>query len=333
MGIHTGEPTVSATGYVGLDVHRGARICAAAHGGQVLVSLATRELVDGADSVSFMDVGEHQLSDLTGPQPLFQVVADGLETAFPPPRSLTGRPTNLPIQGTPLVGRERELAELAALMTRSRLVTLTGPGGIGKTRLAVQAAADSVDEFAGGTYFVPSTVSPTRHWCLQPLPRRSAFAGSRQVARRRARRTALERPVLLVLDNFEHLLQAAPELSRLLERCAPLRVVATSQVALRVAAEHEYPVSPLGDDDAFALFSERARAVRPDFQPAADEDVVREICARVDGLPVGGRARSGTPKVLPARELAARLDQRLSVLTAGGRDRPSRQQTMRAAIE
>ncbi len=335
MGIHTGEPTTAATGYVGLDVHRGARICAAAHGGQVLVSQTTRNLVDEADSVSFRDLGEHRLKDLLRAQRLFQVVADGLDAAFPPPRSLNSRRTNLPFQATPLVGRDSELMELGLLMRRSRLVTLTGPGGIGKTRLAVQAAADSVDEFDGGTYFVPldgiadpalvlasvaSTIS-VREGPGQPL----ADALAERLS---------EKPVLLVLDNFEHLLEAAHDVSRLLERCDSLRVVTTSQEALRIAAEQEYPVAPLGDDDALALFQERARAVRPDFNPSTeDEGAVREICARVDCLPLALELAAARVKLLPPRELAARLDQRLSLLTAGARDRPSRQQTLRAAIE
>ena len=264
----------------------------------MLVSLATRELVDGADSVSFMDVGEHQLKDLTGPQPLFQVVADGLETAFPPPRSLTGRPTNLPIQGTPLVGRERELAELAALMTRSRLVTLTGPGGIGKTRLAVRAAADSVDEFAGGTYFVP--LDGVADPALVPAAVASTIGVRGEPGESLADALAeqlSERPVLLVLDNFEHLLQAAPELSRLLERCAPLRVVATSQVALRVAAEHEYP-------SARSETTTRSRSSANAHVPSGRTSSrrgrgcrTRDLCPR-RWPPVGGRARSGTLKVL-----------------------------------
>ena len=335
MAIHTGEPTIAATGYVGLDVHRGARICAAAHGGQVLVSKTTHELIVEADGISFRDLGEHRLKDLLRAQRLFQVIADGLEASFPPPRSLDSRVTNLPLQSTPLIGRDSELAELGALMASNRLVTLTGPGGIGKTRLALQAAADSLDEFAGGTYFVPldgvadpalvlSAVASTvgvREGPEQPLSDALAARFS-------------EQPALLVLDNFEHLIQAAADFSMLLSRCEQLKALTTSREPLRVAAEQEYPVAPLGDDDALALFRERARAVRPDFEPTADdEEAVREVCARVDRLPLALELAAARVKLLPPRELATRLDQRLAVLTGGARDRPSRQQTLRAAIE
>jgi predicted ATPase/class 3 adenylate cyclase len=335
MGVHTGEPTIAESGYVGIDIHRGARISAAAHGGQVLVSQTTRDLVDESEAFSFRDLGEHRLKDLLRAQHLFQVVAEGLDTAFPPLMSLNSRQTNLPVQATPLVGRSSELLELGDLIARSRLVTLTGPGGIGKTRLAVQAAADSVDEFDGGTYFVPldSVVDSAL-----VLASAASTIGVRE-GRDRPLVDALaerlsEKPVLLVLDNFEHVLDAAHDVSRLLERCEPLKVMTTSQEALRISAEQEYPVAPLADDDAHALFRERARAVRPDFQPTADDDgAVREICARVDCLPLALELAAARVKLLPPRELAARLDQRLSVLTAGARDRPSRQQTLRAAIE
>ncbi|MGH3083982.1 MAG: ATP-binding protein, partial [Gaiellaceae bacterium] len=333
MGIHTGEPTLTATGYVGLDVHRGARICSAARGGQVLVSQTTRDLLDAAEGVSFRDVGEHRLKDLTRPQRLFQVVADGLQTAFSPPRSLNSHPTNLPIQPTPLVGRDRELSEVGALMNQSRLVTLTGPGGIGKTRLAVQAAADAVDEFGGGTYFVPLEGVTDPDLVLSTV---ASAVGVREEPARELSEQLIARfgdePVLLVLDNFEHVLDAAPDLSLLLSRCEPLRVLSTSREALRVAAEQEYSVAPLDEDDALALFHERARAVRADFQPT-DEDAVREICARVDRLPLALELAAARVKLLPPRELATRLTQRLDVLTRGARDRPTRQQTLRAAIE
>jgi predicted ATPase/class 3 adenylate cyclase len=335
MGIHTGEPTISAMGYVGLDVHRAARISAAAHGGQVLVSETTHGLVAGAADVSFRDLGEHRLKDLLRAQRLFQVVAEGLEAAFPPPRSLNTRATNLPVQATPLIGRERELSELNAMIDRSRLLTLTGPGGIGKTRLAMQAAADSSDGFEGGIYFVPleAVADPTL-----VLATVASTVGVREGPGKPLSDSLAERfseePVLLVLDNFEHVLEAARDFSALLGRCEPLKALTTSREPLRVAVEQEYPVSPLDDDDALALFRERARAVKPDFAPTADdEEAVREVCARVDRLPLAVELAAARVKLLAPRELATRLDQRLAVLTGGARDRPSRQQTLRAAIE
>jgi predicted ATPase/class 3 adenylate cyclase len=335
MGIHTGEPTLAAAGYVGLDVHRGARICAAAHGGQVLVSTTTHELVVDAEGISFRDLGEHRLKDLLRAQRLFQVIADGLETSFPPPRALDSRVTNLPLQPTPLIGRDSELAELGVLMASSRLVTLTGPGGIGKTRLALQAAADRLEDYAGGTYFVPleAVADPTL-----VLAAVASTVGVREGPGQALPDALVERfseePVLLVLDNFEHLLQAAADFSALLIRCDQLKSLTTSREPLRVAVEQEYPVSPLEDDDALALFRERARAARPDFEPTADdEDAIRQVCARVDRLPLALELAAARVKLLPPRELATRLDQRLAVLTGGARDRPSRQQTLRAAIE
>ena len=335
MGIHTGEPAITATGYVGLDVHRAARISAAAHGGQVLVSETTHGLVADASDVSFRDLGEHRLKDLLRAQRLFQVVADGLETGFPAPRSLDSQMTNLPVQATPLIGRERELSELSAMMNENRLVTLTGPGGIGKTRLAMQAAADSSGEFDGGTYFVPleAVADPTL-----VLATVASTVGVREGPGQALSDSLAERfsegPVLLVLDNFEHVLAAAPDFSALLGRCEPLRALTTSRAPLRVVVEQEYPVSPLDDNDALALFRERARAVRPDFEPTADdEEAVREVVARVDRLPLALELAAARVKLLAPRELATRLDQSLAVLTGGARDRPSRQQTLRAAIE
>src|SRR5262249_24413000 len=335
MGIHTGEPTITAMGYVGLDVHRAARISAAAHGGQVLVSETTHGLVADAADVSFRDLGEHRLKDLLRAQRLFQVVTGGLDATFPAPNSLNSRTTNLPVQATPLIGRERELREMSTFMDENRLVTLTGPGGIGKTRLAMQAAADSSAQFEGGTYFVPleavadptlvlATVASTigvREESGQPLSDSLAARFS-------------EEPVLLVLDNFEHVLEAAKEFSTLLGRCERLNALATSREPLHLAAEQEYPVSPLSDEDAFALFRERVRAVRPDFELTADDDeAVRNVCARVDRLPLALELAAARVKLLAPRELAQRLDQRLAVLTGGARDRPTRQQTLRAAIE
>jgi predicted ATPase/class 3 adenylate cyclase len=312
IGIHTGEPVVTPEGYVGLDVHRAARIAAAAHGGQTLVSRSTRDLV-APDMLR--DLGEHRLKDLLAPEQIFQLGPED----FPPPRSLDA--TNLPVATTRLVGRTRELAELvAALGDSARLLTVTGPGGSGKTRLGLQAAAELAQSFPGGVFFVtlagvgePGLVAATI----------AATVGVRALAELRDRRA------LLVLDNFEHLLDAAPVVSELLHASTGVKVLATSRSPLRVEGELEYPLDPLPDTDALALLAERARAVRPDFEP---DDAAAEICRRVDGLPLALELAASRLRSLEATALLERLDRRLPLLTGGRRDAPERQRTLRATI-
>src|SRR5262249_21942622 len=256
MGLHTGEATLAAEGYVGMDVHRASRIASAAHGRQVLLSVTTRDLVDAP----VRDLGEHRLRDLGEPQALYQLLVEGAPSDFPPPRTLEARPTNLPVQPTRLVGRERELEDVRRLLAATRLLTLTGPGGAGKTRLALQLAADMLDDFHDGVFFVP-LVDITDAALVVP-----GIAQALTVPERRGLADHLRnKQVLLVLDNLEHLVDAAMELGRLLADAGEVKIVATSRVALRVAGEQEYPVPPLSTSEAVALFTERARAVRPDF--------------------------------------------------------------------
>lgn len=313
MGLHTGEPLVTDEGYVGIDVHRAARIAAAGHGGQILVSQATRELA-GVDGLR--DLGQHRFKDLLAPERIYQL-GDG---DFPPLKSLNA--TNLPVASNPLVGRERELADIQALLRDgARLVTLIGPGGSGKTRLGLQVAAELVDDFPGGVFFVP----------LAGVSRTDLVPGT--IAAAIGVRNANElgdRESLLLVDNFEHLLDAAPAVSEILAVAPRTRVLATSRSPLRIAAEHEYAVDPLPSGDALELLTERARAVRAGFEP---DEAAREICARLDGLPLALELAASRLRSLGAAALLERLDRRLPVLTGGRRDAPERQRTLRAAIE
>src|SRR5262245_19091439 len=252
MGMHTGQAAIVGDGYVGMDVHRAARICAAAHGGQVLLSQTTRDLA----TVETRDLGEHRLKDLTRPQRLHQLVATGLETEFPPLATLENRPTNLPAQATPLVGRSAELEAIRALLAdeTARLVTLTGPGGTGKTRLALHTAAEAVEQFPNGVWLValeavtePALLLPTIAQTLGLFE-----SGDRPLESIIHEHLAGQR-VLLVLDNFEQLVDAAPAVSALLEESPQLRVVVTSRAPLRLAAEHVFPVPPLPLPDPGSL--------------------------------------------------------------------------------
>ena len=310
MGIHTGTPLVTAEGYIGSDVHKAARIAATGHGGQVLVSEATCELVGGAQ---LRDLGEHRLKDLAQPVRLYQVG----EREFPPPRSLNQ--TNLPAQPSPLIGRKRELQDLVPLVADERLVTLIGPGGSGKTRLALQTAAELVERFSGGVFFVslatvsdPELVLPT---VAQTIGARNGLAEH-----------VSDRELLLLLDNLEQVVHAAPRLSRLLERCSKLHLLCTSRIRLRIAGERDYSVEPLPEADAVTLFRERAAI----SEPAA---AVYEICRRLEGLPLAVELAAARTRLLPPEKLLERLDKALPVLTGGRRDAPERQRTLRATIE
>jgi predicted ATPase/class 3 adenylate cyclase len=331
IGLHTGEAELRGERYVGIDVHRAARICSAAHGGQVLMSQATHDLVDAETH----DLGEHRLKDLLAPQRLYQLVVPGLPDDFPPPQTLERRRTNLPIQATPLVGRERELEEARALLLRGgRLLTLTGPGGTGKTRLALQLAADAVDTFDDGVFFVD--LSAVREVELV-LPAVAQAVGVRDASGSSVAPQLAEffgsRRTLVVLDSVEQVVDSAPELGRLLAACPGLELVATSRVALRLTGEQEFPVPPLGGDEAVELFAERARAVRPGFELNGDRPAVAEICARLDGLPLAIELAAARVKLLPPAKLLERLDDRLALLTGGARDAPERHQTLRATID
>jgi predicted ATPase/class 3 adenylate cyclase len=337
MGIHTGEPLRTDEGYVGMDIHRGARIAAAGHGGQVVVSQTAGELVqdDLSEEFALQDLGEHRLKDLSRSQRIYQLVAEGLERDFPPLATLESRPTNLPLQPTPLIGRERELVEVVELVRRPdvRMLNLTGPGGAGKTRLALQAAADLLDDFADGVFFVslggitePSLVIPA---IAQALGMRETGGFSPDEA---LERFLKDRELLLVLDNFEHLLAAAPQASDLVLNAPAVKAIVASRASLRVSVEWEYPVPELADRDAIALFNDRAHAVKPDFNLNGDAQAVAEICRRLDRLPLAIELAAARVKVLSPTALLERLEKRLPVLTGGARDVPDRQRTLRDTI-
>jgi predicted ATPase len=310
MGLHTGEPMTTEEGYVGIDVHRAARIAAAGHGGQILLSQATRDL---AGAGRLRDLGFHRLKDLTAPERLYQLGDDD----FPPLKSVDQ--TNLPVQPTPFVGRERELAEVLSLLESHPIVTLTGPGGSGKTRLALQAAAESVEEYGDGVWFVslaavrdPALIEPTITQTVGgPDDLNEFLAGKR---------------TLLVLDNLEQLL---PEAAEIVGRLAA-RVLATSRSRLNISAEQEYPVRTLPLDDAVALFTQRARQLEPGFEP---DEAVTEIARTVDGLPLALELAAGRVKVLTSAQILERLGRSLDLLSTGAHDAPARQRTLRATVE
>jgi len=351
IGIHTGEATLVGNEYLGLDVHRAARVASAGHGGQVLVSETTRALVDHAlpPGLTLKDLGLHRLKDLAQPERLFQLVVDGLPDDFPPLKTLEATPNNLPTQLTSFIGRDDQVREATQLLARSRLLTLTGPGGTGKTRLSLRIAATVLDQFPDGVYFV--ALSAIHDPELVP----SAIAQALSISTTGQRRPidALldhlrEKRMLLVLDNFEQVLDAAPVASQLLEGSAGLRVLVSSRAVLRVSGEQEFPVPPLGLPDlkalpglaalsqfeAVRLFIERAVAVKPDFQ-ATNENApaIAGICERVDGLPLAIELAAARVKLFSPQALFIRLEKSLSALGTGTRDAPARQQTLRGAIQ
>ena len=314
MGIHTGEPLVWAEGYVGVDVHRGARICSAAHGGQIVVSERTRGLVEGP----LVDLGLHRLKDLSEPQHLFQLG----EGVFPALRTLYT--TNLPVQATALIGRARELAEAAELLATHRLVTLIGPGGSGKTRLALQVAADVADDYPDGVFWVPLQAVRDPELVLPAIASTVGAKGdtlSDHIA---------DRKLLLLLDNFEQVVKAAPLLAEALSEMPNITVITTSREPLRIQAEQRYPVEPLPESDGVSLFNERASAVNSSFEPTQS---VADICRRLDGLPLALELAAARVAVLDPDALLSRLEHSLPVLTYGARDAPERQRTLRATLD
>jgi predicted ATPase/class 3 adenylate cyclase len=335
IGLHTGEPDVVDGRYVGLDVHRGARVMAAGHGGQVLLSESTQALLD--ERVRLRDLGEHRLKDFSEPQRLYQLELDGVPSEFPPLNTLENRPTNLPALTSTFIGREHELAEVESLLVRPdvRLLTITGPGGAGKTRLALQVAGDLHERFSSGVFFV--SLAPIRDWELV-VPAIARALGLREYPGETMLGTLTEyvrdRELLLVLDNLEQVVAAAPVVTGLLASAPGLRVLATSRVSLNLSGEFTFAIPELESSEAVTLFADRARAAAADFALTPDNsEAVAEICRRLDGLPLAIELAAPRARVLSPSSLLRRLDQRLSLLTGGALDLDERQRTLRSTIE
>ncbi len=353
MGVHTGEPSRTDEGYVGMDVHTAARICSSGHGGQVLLSGETAKRVGealAADGLVLRDLGQHRLKDIASPQQLYQLVIPELPSDFPPLRTQATRPNNLPTPPTPFVGRAREVAALRDLLLRPdvRVATLTGPGGTGKSRLALRTAGELLHRFADGVFYVP--LGTLRNARLVP----TAIAKALGVREKRGATLVealaeflAEKELLLVLDDAERVRAGMRDVAELLRACPRLKALSTSREPLRLSAEHEVQIAPLGvperggkarfaeiaQSESVRLFVERAEAARAGFSlTPANAPAIAEICRRLDGLPLAielaaARARSYEPEAL----LGA-LASRLTVLTDGAIDLPERQQTLRDAI-
>jgi len=352
IALHTGAVAIRDAEYQGQPLNRIARLLSAGHGGQVLLSAATQELARDLlpPDAELRDMGVHRLKDLTHPEQIFQLVAPGLPADFPPLKTLDRRPHNLPAQPTALIGREQAIATVCSLLRRAdvRLVTLTGPGGTGKTRLALQTAAELLEQFGDGVWFVnlapisdPDLVATTIAQVL----------GAREHDNRplleQLKAYLREKRLVLLLDNFEQVAEAAPLVSELLAAAPGLKALATSRMPLHLSGEHEIAVAPLAlppsersnvqtltQYEAVRLFIERAQAVKADFAVTnANAPAVAEICERLDGLPLAIELAAARVKLFPPQALLARLSSRLQLLTGGARDLPERQQTIRNTID
>ena len=334
MAVHTGVAEVVGGDYAGAEVHRVARICSAAHGGQVLVSHACAALAqDLVDGLFLRTLGEYRLKDFPEPHPLYQLCHPLTQGSFPPPRTDDARVVSIPREASTLVGRERELAELAEWPAHERLITLTGAGGSGKTRLAARVAWNAAPQFRGSVLFV----------------RMAAMVSADQVAAAIGRQLGLNglveswenvtdvfgaRQVLLILDNAEHLPDLPARVAELLDRCGSMRVLATSRSPLGLAGERLFAVDPLPGSDAVNLVVERVRQYRPDYAPNEDETkALATIATRLDGLPLALELAAARLRAISADALAQRLDHQLDILKSQRSDADERQRTIRGAID
>ena len=341
MGLHTGAAEFRDNDYFGGTLNRAARIEAAAHGGQILLSQISHDLLadETLADVTFTSLGNHHLRNLDRPERLFQVVARGLPDTFPPPRTMEVLPNNLPAQSTSFVGREREIEEIKRLLKTTRLLTLVGTGGTGKTRLSLEAGAQLIHDFPDGVWFAELAVIVEPDRVVEVV---AAAVGARGEAARPLRETLVaflrSKNLLLILDNCEHLLQAAASLAAdILRACPNVKILATSRHNLGAVGEFAFPVPPLGMLDvrivklsgpnvverlsqyeAVRLFIERATAVRPDFTVTnANAPALAEICSRLDGIPLAIELAAARIRVLDLEQIAARLDDRFRLLRRG----------------
>jgi predicted ATPase/class 3 adenylate cyclase len=352
MGLHTGEAWTAGTEYVGIDVHRAARICAVGYGGQILLSQTTRNLIAERlpEGVTLRDLGKHRLKDLASPEHLFQVNVPSLPADFPPLRSLAALPNNLPPQFTNFIGRKREMSEVKQLLSMSHLVTLTGAGGAGKTRLALQVAADVLELYEDGVWLVELAALSDR--ALVPKAVALALSVREEPGRPLiATLTDFARPkaLLLILDNCEHLLPDSANLvEALLRNCPHLRVLATSREALGIPGEVLWRVPSLGlpdplhsesleqlmRSDAVCLFLDRAALSQPGVAATSSNvDAIVQVCTRLDGIPLAIELAAARVQVLAVDQIAARLDDRFRLLVRGSRTGLARQQTLRATMD
>ncbi len=352
MGLHTGEAPLVSDEYIGIDVHHAARIAASAHGGQTVISETTRGLVEGnlKPGLRLRDLGTHRLKDLARSERLYQLVIEGLPDTFPALRSLDAIHNNLPIQLTSFIGRSTDVADAKRLLHVTRLLTLTGPGGIGKTRLSLQIAAESIQQFPAGVYFVPLSGVRDHELIASAI---AMVLGTPAAGTRTPAEGVVEylqdKTLLLVFDNFEQLLPAGASVAtQLLRACPGLKLLVSSRAVLHAYGEQEYPVEPLGLPDqkalpalealtqyeAVKLFIERAVAARPGFT-ATNENApaIAGICERVDGLPLAIELAAARINLFSPQALLARLETSFKVLGTGARDLPDRQQTLRGAID
>jgi predicted ATPase/class 3 adenylate cyclase len=352
MALHSGLAEIRDNSYFGPPLNRVARLLAAGHGGQILLSLATERLVRESlpAGVVLRDLGERRLKDLIRPERVYQIVVPGLAAEFPPLKTLDARAQNLPIQLTTFVGREREMQEVKDLLHSSRLVTLTATGGAGKTRLSLHVGADLLDEFADGVWFVELAPLGDARLVAQAV---ASVLGIKEQAGESLLRTLTkaigEKQLLLILDNCEHLVHACAELSDgLLSVCPSLRILASSRELLRIGGETAYQVLPLPSADpnttagaealsryaAARLFIDRALAVKPGFKVSdSNAPALASICRRLDGIPLALELAAARMRSMSLEELNQRLDQRFQVLTGGLRTAPARQKTLRALID
>src|SRR5947209_7039307 len=342
MGLHTGEPRLIEQGYVGLDVHKGARIAAVGHGGQVLLSQATRALVD----TNARDLGVHRLKDLSTPERLYQLEIEGLRCDFPLLKTIEAGMKNLPAPRTSFVGRASELDEIDRLLGdhNCRLLTLVGPGGAGKTRLALEAAARRIERYAHGVHFVPLVSVASPEFLAPAVAESIQFAVDGAHSGFSAQQQLLdylsERSTLLVLDNFEHLVDGTNLIGDIIERAPRVELLATSRERLNMQSEWVLDVHGLGladngngDSGALRLFVERARRVEPAFSLDDQRAEVHRICTLVEGLPLGIELAASWVSMLSCAQIAAEIEQNIDFLATSMRDVPERHRSLRAAFD